>query len=258
MTQRSDGPQTSGWPNSVKSGLKPEYAIRLGDGIIPAISPIKYLGVFIDYKRTYRQHVEGLTCKSASLYSRLKGLMSAEWGLSQATARVIYKSVFLPKITYAAEIWQKGLETKKAIAKLGSAQRRTLLACTGAYRTTSTSALQVIAGIPPLDLEIQGIIAKCRFKRGLIDRDEFERRQTSLTQEWEDRWNKEDKGEWTKKMVPSVMERMKLPMVVDHYASQVLSGHGDLRGKLHQFKLVDSPNCSCGNGSETVNHFLTS
>lgn len=241
---------------SVKGGLKPNYEIRLGNDVVRACSPVKYLGVQLDYKRTYWQHIIGLTGKSSDLYSRLRGMMSAEWGLSQATARAIYRCVFLPRITYAAETWAKGLETKKAKTKLGSMQRRALLAVTGGYRTTSTSALQAIAGLLPLDLEIKNEIGKRECRRGLISPQEYTKKRDCLITEWEERWKEEPKGEWTKKMIPSVRSRIEIPMEVDHYVSQILSGHGDFRGKLHQFKLVNSPNCSCGCGSETVYHVL--
>lgn len=243
---------------SIKGGLKPEYTIKLGQDLVKASSPVKYLGVLLDYKLNFWAHVASLADKSADLYTRLRSMMSARWGLSQATARIIYRCVFLPRITYAAPIWEKGLRTKKAITKLGSAQRRALLAVTGAYKTTSTSALQTIAGLLPLDLEIKSTIIKSEYKKGLTTINEYDRKQDDLLAEWERKWSNEKKGEWTKKMIPSVTARMRLPLETDHYTTQLLSGHGDFRGKLHQFKLVDSPNCSCGNGSETVNHVLLS
>jgi len=43
---------------------------------------------------------------------------------------------------------------------------------------------------------------------------------------------------------------------MDHYTSQMLTGHGDFQGKLHSFKKVPAPGCACGNGSETVKHVL--
>jgi len=72
--------------------------------------------------------------------------------MGQRAAEVVYKPVFLPKIDYASEIWIKGVKTAKARKVLGSAQRRPLLSITGAYRTASTDALQVVAGKPPPDL----------------------------------------------------------------------------------------------------------
>lgn len=174
--------------------------------------------------------------------------------MNQLTARIIYKCVFLPRITYKAEIWEKGLNTKKTINKLGSIQRRALLACSGAYRTTSTSAHQAITGLMPL--EIKNTIMRQKLKRGAITYEEYENGRRTIIDKWETRWVNEEKGDWTRKMIPSVKIRLELPMYVDHYTSQLLSGHGDFKGKLHQFKLVDTPNCDCGNGSETVNHIL--
>lgn len=82
--------------------------------------------------------------------------------------RRIYKAVFLPRFTYAAEIWAKGVLTAKAIILLGSKQRRALLSLTEAYRTTSTDALQVVAGQLPLNLEIRWQVVRTNRKAGRI------------------------------------------------------------------------------------------
>lgn len=80
--------------------------------------------------------------------------MSAYWGMNQRTARIIYKAVFLPRITYTACVWETGVLTgKEAVARLASTQRKALLAATSAYKTTSNVyALQAVAGLFPLDL----------------------------------------------------------------------------------------------------------
>lgn len=39
---------------------------------------------------------------------------------------------------------------------------------------------------------------------------------------------------------------------MDHYTTQLMKGHGDFKGELHTFKLVDSPECQCKGGSKTV------
>jgi len=60
-------------------------------------------------------------------------------------------------------------------------------------------------------------------------------------------------------MTPDVKVRYNLLMIMDHYTAQlltVLTGHGDFRSKLYNFKLVRNPNCECGGGSETVRHVL--
>jgi len=45
-------------------------------------------------------------------------------------------------------------------------------------------------------------------------------------------------------------------MVLDHWTTQFLTGHGDFRAKLHSFTLVPDPICECDRNPETVEHVL--
>lgn len=238
---------------SIRGGLKPGYTIRFGTGTdtetVTSTSPIKYLGVMVDYKRNFWEHILTVSQKSETLYSRVRGMMLANWGLGHTAAAPIYKAVFLPRCTYAASVWEVALKTKKAIAKLASVQRRPLLAITGAYRTVSTMALQVLAGTLPLDLEIMLEAARQNAAKGLVSLPDLTRLRNDALSEWQNRWDENKKGEWTKIMIPDIKVRYNLPMAMDHYTSQIMTGHGDFKGKLHQFKLVDSPQCQCHEGA---------
>jgi len=176
--------------------------------------------------------------------------------MGRLVAMTIYKAVFLPCITYAAEIWEDACKLKKSIKALGSMQRDPMIAITSAYRTASTNCLTAVAGALPLDLEIRKQVGKQRLGKGMISQEDYEAITTGLIAEWQNRYDSLDKGEWTKIMIPDLSWRYKIPMTLDHYTSQILTGHGDFYGKLHQFNLVPSPNCRCGNGSETVRHVL--
>jgi len=88
-----------------------------GEDMVKLVCPIKYLGVMVDYKRNYWAHLEMVAGKSEELFDRLR---SANWGMRQRTSVVIYKAVFLPRVCYAAEIWDSTVRTKKAIVFLGS------------------------------------------------------------------------------------------------------------------------------------------
>lgn len=189
--------------------------------------------------------------------SRCRGMSSAYWGMSRLTARILYERVFLPRITYAAEIWWEGVKYEKCKNKLGSMQRDPLISITSAYKTSSTNCLTAVAGELPLDLEILEHVLKRKCKLGEITTETLNEKTTELLETWQERYVTKDKGEWTKKMIPSVIDRYKLPMKMDHYTTQILTGHGDFRGKLFSFKLVDSPTCACAlGGSETVAHVL--
>lgn len=51
-------------------------------------------------------------------------------------------------------VWSHVVGSRGSVSILARLQRRALIGLTAAYRTASTEALQVIAGVPPLDLEI--------------------------------------------------------------------------------------------------------
>ncbi|CAI6376697.1 unnamed protein product [Macrosiphum euphorbiae] len=245
---------------SLKGGLKPGYSIAFGTAAdaprIESSPTAKYLGVVLDPRRSYWDHVLSVCKKSDDMYSRLRALYSANWGMGQSAANTIYKGVFLPRIAYAAEIWAEGSKLRKSRAKLLSAQRKPLLAITGAYRTASTNCLSAVAGTLPLDLEIRHQAALRNRARERISADEMETITFELLNEWQDRYTSTNKGSWTQKMIPSVRQRYHLPLDLDHYTTQFLTGHGDFKAKLYGFKLVNDPICECDRKPETVNHVL--
>jgi len=112
-----------------------------------------------------------------------------------------------------------------------------------------------VAGKLPLDLEIRRSITKAKLRKTEITQQEYKSELDGLIGIWQDRYDQSDKGEWTKKMIPNVSQRYVLPMRLDHYTSQILTGRGDFLAQLHRFKLANNPNCKCNiGGAETVAH----
>jgi len=245
---------------SIKGGMKPGYSVAFGTSAdaprIKSTSTAKYLGVILDPRRSYWDHIKYVSNKSSEMYSRLRALYSANWGMGQVAASTIYKGVFLPRVAYAAKCWSKGTKWRKSRIKLLSAQRKPLLAITGAYKTASTNCLAAVAGTLPLDLEIRFQTVTSDYRHNKITADERDTAKYELVNEWQDRYTRSVKGCWTKHMIPSVRQRYHLPLVLDHYTTQFLTGHGDFRAKLFSFKLVNDPICACDRKPETVNHVL--
>lgn len=174
-------------------------------------------------------------------------------GANFNTALLLYKAVFIPRITYGASIWMDNWG-KVETAKINRTQRIPLLAVTGAYRTAPTEGLQVVAGLLPLDLQIlwEGIRQEAR--QGAITNEAQEELQQNLINIWQDRWNKSTKARWTYKMLPNIKTRMSTPMELDHYVVQYITGHGDFAEKLHSLGLKETPSCNCGFGDEDAEH----
>ena len=162
----------------------------------------------------------------------------------------------MPRVTYASEVWGHGAKLVKSKKKLLSGQRAALLAITGAYRTSSTNCLAVVVGTLPLDLEISKNVIDKKRKSGMISNESWSLKYDELMTEWLTRYDSSAKGSWTKYMIPSIRDRFDLPLSLDHYTVQFLTGHGDFRAKLHSFKLTNDPICACDRTPETAKHIL--
>ncbi|XP_035215007.1 uncharacterized protein LOC118188623 [Stegodyphus dumicola] len=77
-----------------------------------------------------------------------------QWGLNPHIQKLLYQTVIVPIVTYGAAVWSQPMQGRK-VRSLQSIQRSFLLNISKAFRTTSTSALQVITGLLPLHLRTE-------------------------------------------------------------------------------------------------------
>ncbi|CAI6352822.1 unnamed protein product [Macrosiphum euphorbiae] len=164
-------------------------------------------------------------------------------------ALILYKAVYIPRITYGASILYPSVATNAVKLKLESAQRRVLLTVTAGYKTVSTRALQVVAGTPPLYLQIEMAI---RVSQGMPKHEA----EYICIAEWQQLWDNSIKGRWTYGFFPDIRTRLSTPITFGHYTTQLITGHGDFQFKLHRFALTDSPQCSCGAEEDSAEHIL--
>jgi len=173
-----------------KGTLVPGFTLTFGEDRIVTVDRVKYLGIWIDQNRLFSHHIESLVGSSETLFSRLRGTYGAGWGTKRENLMVLYCGVFLPKVAYGARFWVHRTTSKKLTKKLGSIQRRPLLGITSAYNTTSTDALQVIAGVPPLDIEIKWLVAKAEnlLLPTRLQHETLIACREALLDEWQRRW----------------------------------------------------------------------
>jgi hypothetical protein len=76
-------------------------------------------------------------------------------------------------------------------------------------------------------------------------------------EEWQKRWDAGRTARLVHKFLPDVSERMKRSFLhFDHYTTQLVTGHGQFRAKLHSLGLRDDPDCACGLGNQTAEHII--
>jgi hypothetical protein len=117
---------------------------------------VKYLGVILDSRLTWRGHVEVKARKVHNLLWTCRRACEAGWGLRPKVVHWLYVAIVRRTISFAFLVWWPGCQTDSPKKKLSKVQRLTFLGITGAIRTTPTGAMEALVGLAALDLLIQG------------------------------------------------------------------------------------------------------
>lgn len=145
--------ERAGWSRGLATTRPP--TIRMGDRVVSHSEHVEYLGVTMARGMTYGMHIgiASRRARDAIMVFRRQG--STRWGYSHSHRMILYKGLFLGIISYAAPVWAEYMLAHSTVkVKVLRAQRAALLAVTRCFKTVSTDALCVIAGVPPVDLVI--------------------------------------------------------------------------------------------------------
>ncbi|KAJ3640617.1 hypothetical protein Zmor_027169 [Zophobas morio] len=227
---------------------------------------VRYLGV--DFQRNLRvaEQVERVVRKAKLVVGAL-GRLLPNVGGPRASKRRVLCSVVHGILLYGAEVWIDGYRIQKYRQMLLGVQRNMLLRVCCAYRTVSGEALCVLAGVPPLDL-----LAEERLQEWKRRKNERVRESNSapsvackgearkdLMQAWCERWRQTEKAAWTRRLIPNLTEWVgRGHGEVNHYTSQVLTGHGSFGAYLKRIGKIECSACwYCEEGvEEDVEHAI--
>lgn len=230
--------------------------LDVGDCEITSQPYIRYLGVMLDVRLSFKQHIESVAAKGAKVGAALARLMPNIGGPKQAR-RTLLATVITSILLYAAPIWHEALKVASYRREMVSVYRTTLLRVAAGYRTISYEAVCVVAGMPPLEiLADERSRIYTRGRRTPLDKENIakEEKAASLLQ-WQQRWDESSKGRWTHRLIPSLQAWMNRNHgEVGFYLTQFLTDHGCFRKYLHRFKLDDNEDCPTCNVAENAEH----
>ena len=106
----------------------------------------KILGVTLDEKLKFEVHVESVERKALRSLNSLRKVKETEI-ISTSCMLQLYRALVLPQLEYAAPVWQIG-----NCSCLEKVQRKGLAMCLGVPGTAGVEALEVEAGVKPLEL----------------------------------------------------------------------------------------------------------
>ena len=114
---------------------------------------VKYLGVTFSKDTHFGNHIRDVTARAGALAARLARIMPTVSGPRASKRRAIYSTVS-SVMMYGAPVWHGVTEIARYRDMTARVQRLMVLKVCAAYRTVSTEAVEVIAGVPPFDLQV--------------------------------------------------------------------------------------------------------
>ena len=126
--------------------------LKLGNTNIQYSNHMKYLGITLDSKLTFKPHLENKLKQANNALWTCKSFVQKNWGISPKMMMWMYTAIVRPMLTYGSFIWYKETEKTSFRIKLNKIQRLACLLTTGAIRTTPTAALEVLLNLPPLHI----------------------------------------------------------------------------------------------------------
>lgn len=151
-------------PFTRKKNLESLSRLRLGPSKLSISSSAKYLGLVLDSKLTWNEHLDSVLRKAKWSLLTTRRFASSTWGIKPHIALWLYCQVVRPQITYGALAWWPKVQQVTVRDKLASLQRLACLITTGAFTSTPTVAMEVILGLLPLDIFIQAEARKASFR----------------------------------------------------------------------------------------------
>jgi ribonuclease HI len=124
-----------------KSNAEP-FNIK-GQDVLPK-THVKILGVIMDVKIKYKEHIAQASSKGLEAALELKRLR----GLSPATARQLFTSTVVPVVDYASNVWMHAC-TNRLKGPINRVQRLGAQAIVGTFLTVATSVAEAESGIAP-------------------------------------------------------------------------------------------------------------
>lgn len=231
--------------------------IYMGGHRVELSQSIRYLGVQMDSKLRYTEHVTKAAAKAAGTATALSRIM-ANIGGPRQQKRLLLNTVIHSVLLYGAPVWVDALNIEGTRRKMASVQRQGALRVVCAYRTVSEGAVLVLAGTPPIQLLA---LERKRMYEGRNNAEKNNMRKEAKKHtmlKWQDIWDGYPKGRWTHRLIPRLEPWCSRQHgEVNYHLTQALTGHGCFGAYLHRIGRKDTDACTqCGAPQDDAEHTI--
>ncbi|KAG1705494.1 RNA-directed DNA polymerase from mobile element jockey [Nymphon striatum] len=124
--------------------------LRLGSSPIPLVNFTRFLGLILDKKLNFLNHLKDLKLKCFKALNLLRILSNTNWGADRKVMLRFYRSLIRSKLDYGSVVY--GSARKSYLRALDPIHNQGLRLSLGAFRTTPAESLYVEAHEPSLYL----------------------------------------------------------------------------------------------------------
>lgn len=144
--------QTIIFPHKNSYRMVPATNIQVEGAEIHWSDVVSYLGLIMDSKMLFRQHIDERVTKSTILLKRLYPIINRRSKASLTNKLAVYKMIISPMLEHASSIWRGCARTH--LQKLQVVQNNFLRMILNRPRRTRTAELHRLANIEPLTVRI--------------------------------------------------------------------------------------------------------
>ena len=140
---------------SRKNFKKEPKKLVINGNVIQYSKNVKWLGVNLDSKLYFREHIKQKISKAKSHMMMIKNMIGTYFGPSPKALKWAIQGILIPSISYGSVVWSKVCDEISIRDKLTKLNRFMVLTLMPARRSTPTAALELFTGIKPLDIKIE-------------------------------------------------------------------------------------------------------
>jgi ribonuclease HI len=140
-----------------KRVFKDPPPIKMGETALPYKETVKYLGITLDTKLLWTQHLKIKIAAAKGRLLKFHNAIGKLWGTTPKITRWVYTGIIRPALTYGCVVWHEKCTNSTVIKQLSKVNRLALLTMGHFRRSTPTAGLEVISYIQPLDIHIQSV-----------------------------------------------------------------------------------------------------
>jgi len=126
---------------------------------------IKCLGIIIDNKLKFKEHITYVAERCTKLIHNLSRSAKLTWGLKHESLKTIYEGAILPLLLYGAPVWIDAMKYEHNRQIYIRVRRLINIRMAKAYRTTSSEALCTLTGITPIIIRTEVAVKQYNIRK---------------------------------------------------------------------------------------------